>query len=361
MEPPNSPNQSDPQALSTPKPDESGTPADNDGLSGESVSKYLIYTLSLPERVARAAGAMLGGAARESTSLLLPRAFQNAKTYKVMVKQLLDFLAEDVGGVQRDNSAGADDKVQNFVARKTVGNFIEIAGLATFHLSPLTFLAIVSDVAYGSQSYLTELAEELKKKKLIDESSTIHQANDFLAAVAKASSVSATTLDTPPLSLSGLQGTVDEVRKAVKEMNPADLIPQHEIKQMWEEMRQTASQQHVGLLELSSAVTMQTLRKVNAVGTGTVAALSVAGSLLNRHVIGHYASALNEIRSRGIYNCVSESCEPYLEAVWYNFAESRPTVTEDVVTGRLFGRLGSKVRSWFSKGSSTDNNAESKT
>ena len=34
--------------------------------------------------------------------------------------------------------------IDNFVARKTVGNFIELAGLATLHLSPLTLLAVVS-------------------------------------------------------------------------------------------------------------------------------------------------------------------------------------------------------------------------
>ena len=123
------------------------------------VRKYLVYTLSLPERALRTGGAVVGGALRESTALLVPQAFQNSQTYSLMVKQMLDFLAEDVGGVQRAGRAN-EPPVENFVARKAVGNFIDLAGRATFHVSPLTLLAIVSDIAYGSQSYLQELGRE---------------------------------------------------------------------------------------------------------------------------------------------------------------------------------------------------------
>ena len=35
-----------------------------------------------------------------AAGLLVPRAFQNSKTYSVMVKQMLDYLAENVGGVK---------------------------------------------------------------------------------------------------------------------------------------------------------------------------------------------------------------------------------------------------------------------
>ena len=88
--------------------------------------------------------------------------------------------------------------MENYVARKTVGNFVEIAGMATMHLSPLMFLAIFSDVAYGSQAYLQEVAEELKKEGIIDEKSTIHRVDDLLEAVAGMSETAATAFDTPP-------------------------------------------------------------------------------------------------------------------------------------------------------------------
>ena len=53
---------------------------------------------------------------------------------QVMVKQMLDFLAEDIGGVERKPKSGAAPGVENFVARKAVGNFVDMVSLATLHL-----------------------------------------------------------------------------------------------------------------------------------------------------------------------------------------------------------------------------------
>ena len=39
------------------------------------------------------------------------------------------------------------DQTKDFVARKAVGNFIDMASLATLHLSPMLLLAVVGDVA----------------------------------------------------------------------------------------------------------------------------------------------------------------------------------------------------------------------
>ena len=101
---------------------------------------------------------------------------------------------------------------------KAVGNFIELAGLATLHLSPLTLLAIVSDVAYGSQTYLNELAEELKSEGLIPEKSTISHASDLLDAVREASGVTAQAFDLPPTSIEGLRNTIQQTQDAVQRL-----------------------------------------------------------------------------------------------------------------------------------------------
>ena len=55
--------------------------------------------------------------------------------------------AEDVGGVERPATAEVEPRTENFVARKAVGNFVEMAGLATFHISPLTVLATLLQFA----------------------------------------------------------------------------------------------------------------------------------------------------------------------------------------------------------------------
>ena len=50
------------------------------------VRDFLLYSLSLPERTLRSASGVVGGALRESASLLVPQAFQSSKTYEVVVR-----------------------------------------------------------------------------------------------------------------------------------------------------------------------------------------------------------------------------------------------------------------------------------
>jgi hypothetical protein len=190
------------------------------------VRNFLLFSLSMPERTLRSASGVVAGAVRESASLLVPQAFQNSKTYSVMVRQMLDFLAEDVGRVEREEDDAAPPAIENFVARKSVGNFVEMAGLATLHLSPMMLLAVVSDVAYGSQTYLGELADELKKQGVIDEDSTIRHVDDLLQAVGDAAGTTADVFNTPPLSVAGLKQTIDDTRQAVQAIDPGKVIPQ---------------------------------------------------------------------------------------------------------------------------------------
>ena len=317
-----------------------------------SVRKYLLYTLSLPERTLRSGASLVGGAVRESAALLVPQAFQSSKTYSTMVRQMLDFLVEDVGGVaKRTDDPTAPPAVDNFVARKTVGNFIELAGLATLHLSPLTLLAVVSDVAYGSKTYLKELAEELKKEGVISADSTIDHVDDLLAAVAKTSGTLASAFDTPPLSVEGLKQTIDQTRAAVTSMDPAAVIPQAEIQRMWTEMHDLAKRDGVGLLDVSTAVTLSALGKIGDVGRGALSGVRVAGTLFDRHVIEHYEQALERVRTRGYYATLSEASGPYIEAVWTNFSTDRGTITEGVFSGQYIGQAWSAARRWLGGGS----------
>ncbi|MDA7978341.1 MAG: hypothetical protein MPJ50_06185 [Pirellulales bacterium] len=314
------------------------------------VTRFLYYTLSLPERTVRSTVSLAGGTLREATDLLVPRAFQNSRTYQVMVKQTLDFLVEDVGGVERETSEGkeeSDQKIDNFVARKAVGNFVETASLLTFHVSPLTILAVMSDVAYGSTAYLRELSDELKTQGIIDEKSTISNADELLEAVAQASGETSRVFDTPPLSVDGLKETINQTKSAVSKMDPRKLLPQKELERMWLEMKDIAGKEDVSLLTVSGTMTMHALDKVANVGKGALTSIRVAGNMFDRHVIDHYQVALGEIRERGLFKTLRDASGPYIQSVWTNFSSEKETITEDVVSGRFFGRMFRKMGSWF--------------
>ncbi|OHB70092.1 MAG: hypothetical protein A2V70_00430 [Planctomycetes bacterium RBG_13_63_9] len=327
--------------------DESGREPDEKDPGYEGVRDFLLFGMSLPERALRTASGVLGGALRESASLLVPQAFQDSKTYHVMIRQTLDFLAEDVGGVEHSEDPNAPAKVENFVARKAVGNFIEMAGLATFHLSPLMLLAVVSDVVYGSQAYLKEVADDLKQQGVIAEDSTINHVDDLLNAVAHAAGTTASAFDTPPLSVDGLKQTINETRRSVGAIDPTKVIPQAEVQRLWEEIHETATSQGVNPFAVSSAMTLYSLDKIGVLGRGALSTVKAAGTLLDRHVIDHYSSALGEIRGKGIYASLQETSRPYIDAVWMNFSTDKTTITEDVVSGKLIGQAWTAARRWL--------------
>lgn len=341
-------------------PPQSASSQQDDRLAGDlatggdpgisSVFDYLRFGASLPERALRSSSAMLGGALRESASLLVPQAFRSSRSYSMFVQQMLDFMAEDIGGVQRaESEQDTKPQVENYVARKTVGSFIDLAGMATLHLSPLTLMALFSDAAYGSQVYLKELSEELKRQGVIDEQSTIDSAADLLNAVSNASRVTSQAFDTPPFSVKGLKETIDQTREAVQGIDPATVIPQAEVKRMWDEMHKIAREEGVSVLEVSSAMTMFTLNKVNATGRGALSTVTVAGGLFKSHIFDHYSSGLKDIQDKGLYASLAQSSKPYVEAVWQNFSSDKSTITEDLLTGRMIGRAWSGMRGWFGR------------
>lgn len=320
------------------------------GVPGaDQVYKYLIYGLSIPERTVRSTAAMVGGAVKESTSLLVPQAFQDSKTYNTFVSQMIDLMANDVGGVAKkvDPEAPQDPEVEQYVAKKTVSTFVDLAGMATLHVSPLTILAIVSDVAYGSKTCLNELTVELKREGIVSENSVINSTAELLDSIGAATAESADVLDTPPLNVEGLRETIEKTRTSVANIDPTLLIPQSEIALLWTDMEAMAAREGFTVFEISSAMTLYTLDRVATVSQGALTTVRVTGNLIDRHVFDHYRQGLNEINERGIYSMLAESSQPYFDAVWNNFSVERPTITEDFVSGKMIAKAWDGVKDWL--------------
>ena len=311
----------------------------------DTVRRHLRYGLSLPERALRSTAGIVGGALRESAAVLLPRAFRDAKTYRVFVGQMLDFMAEDMGGVQRPDMP-RDDRVEDYVARKTVGNFVELASLATVHVSPMLILALVSDIAYGSKAYLREFAEELERRGVIEDATRVQKADDLLEVVADASQRTATAFDTPPLSVEGLRQTVRETRESLAEVDVASVLPEVELRRLWDRIGDTARRQGVSAFDVSGLVTLGSLDQVAKLGSGALSSVQAAGTLLDRHVFDHYRAVLGDIEDRGFYPSLADVSRPYTEAVWRNFASDRPTLTEEFLATGGVRRTWRQARDW---------------
>ena len=296
---------------------------------------------------------MVGGVLRESASLLVPQAFRDSKSYTLFVDQMLNFVANDIGGVKTEPKEGAvDSSVDDYVAKKTVSNFVELAGMAMLHVSPMTILAITSDIAYGSNTLLKELSVELKKQGVIPEESTIDSTADLLAVVGETSGEAASVFDMPPLSIEGLTDTVNKTTAQVAKLDPTKLLPQKEIQRLWDDMYTMAAKQDVDVFDVSSAMTMYTLNQVGNVAQGALTTVRVTGEMLDRHIFDHYWQALSDIGHQGIYSFVGTVGKPYVEAVWHNFSMERETLTEDLVSGKLVGRVWKGFTDWYSGGNS---------
>jgi len=315
--------------------------------SPKSVRDYLLYSLSLPERALRTTTGVTGGAIRESAALLVPQAFQDSKTYSILVGETLKFLTEEVGGVKSDSELTEETAVDGFVARKTVGNFVEMAGLATLHVSPMMLLAVVSDIAYGSQTYLNEMTAELKREGVIDEDTTIDHASDLLAAVSNASGVAASAFNTPPISVVGLREMITQTKSAVSEIDPTKVFPQVEMERMWNDMEAIANKEDVSLFAVSSAMALHSLDRVALAGRGALSSTRAIGRLFDRHVIDHYRTALTDIENKGYYATLADTSQPYIDAIWTNFSTDKTTITEDLLSGKFVGQAKRTIGRWL--------------
>jgi hypothetical protein len=311
----------------------------------KSVYEYLTYGLSLPERALRSTSAMVGGVLRESASLLIPQAFQDSKSYQMFVSQMLDFVANDVGGVKSDKPNATE--VDGYVAKKAVSNFVELAGMATLHVSPMTILAITSDLAFGSTHMLKELSAELKKQGVIAEQSTIDSTADFLEAISETSGDAANAFDLPPLSVEGLQDTIAKTQEKLNRLGPTQMLPQAEMQRMWNDIYDMAAKENVDVFEVSSAMTMYSMNQLGAVAQGALTTIRVTGNMIDKHIFEHYWTALEDISDQGLYTFVGKVSGPYIEAVWDNFSIEKATLTQDLLNGKLAGKAWDGIHGWF--------------
>ncbi len=327
-------------------PDDSAPP--NTAGQKASLLTTLSYGLTLPERTARSLSAVVGGLVNETAARLIPTAFRTSRSYSVFVQQALDMMVHDVGGVKAPESADATTQQEAQLAQKAVGGLLDVAGAATLHLSPMTVLAVFSDLAYGSSHYLKKLSEELKREGVIDQESSIDQVSDLVDALQKTSTRAVDAMDAPPISIEGLRSTISQLSAEVGQVDPRKLLPQSEVERMWNDMEAAATQADVGLWDVSTTMTMYAMNRVTLTTRGALSTVTVASGLFDEHIIGHYGEALDKIVEDGLYATLSTASTPYLEAVWHNFDDARETWTEELITGRLFGKAWDGVRGWFS-------------
>ncbi|MDF3041805.1 MAG: hypothetical protein K0Q71_4511 [Thermomicrobiales bacterium] len=234
------------------------------------------YVISLPERMTRAAIALVGGAVYETSNVALPRAVRESKLYQVTIDRLLRIMIEWVGDV-RDVYRNEVTPIQELAARKFTGNVLEWASIFAVGFSPLWVLAAASDVMGGSRAYLRALVAELEASGHLPQDTDV--------------------------------ASFDALRRQASDLPPAE-----DLATLFREMQATARREDRSLTEVSAALGL--------------AAVKAGLEMGNAHIFDFYRDSLGAIREEGLLRFLRRVATPYVSRAGGHFNPNATTYTD---------------------------------
>ena len=226
------------------------------------------YLLSLPERLVRSTLGLGAGAAREVGEVVLPDAVRNTQLYKNLVDATLRFVIEQVGGVEGVYGNG-DALPDNFLARRTAGNAVEILGIVAFRASPVWVLAALADVCGAGRQLIPEMADALKEQGLLEPDAQFTSVDQILDGLERTSSRLAAAINTPPLDVAGLRAEWDAIRNEARAIQPGSLPTSETIGAMWTQLKTESARQNRSIFETSSMMALSALRSFPGTRAGS--------------------------------------------------------------------------------------------
>jgi len=219
------------------------------------------YLLSLPERLIRSTVGLGAGVAREVGEVALPDGVRHSQLYRNLVDATLRYLIEQVGGVE---GVYRTDAVlpENFLARRTAGNAVEILGIVAFRASPVWILAALADVCGMGRHLIPEVAEALKAQGLLDTDTAFTTVDQMLDGLERTSARLAATVNTPPLDVAALRTEWREIREEASRLPAASLPSRESIGQVWSELKAESVRQDRSIFETSSLMAVSAARSL---------------------------------------------------------------------------------------------------
>jgi hypothetical protein len=300
-------------------------------LRGFGKRRGVRYAASLPERLVRSASALAAGTVREVAAVALPIGFRRGRLYRSLVDVTLQFLVENVGGVQ--GAAPSEQKLgEDFLLRRSVGNGIELMGVIAFRASPVWVLAALSDIAGFGRQLIPEIAESLKKEGLLAQDGSFATMEQLLAGLERSSGQLAESVNTPPLDVAGLR---DEWGKLVAEARrlPAPQLPSASaVTRLWQELRATAEREQRSVFEVSSLLAVAAIgelpERTRVMSKAAAVVLRRGGAALSSALLDHYRQSLQQMREAGYLRYGVRQLTPYTHAAIAAFSPARSTLTD---------------------------------
>lgn len=300
------------------------------------------YLLSLPERVLRSTVGLGAGVAREVSEVALPDGIRHSQLYRNIVDATLQYLIEQVGGVEgvyRSDAALPD----NFLARRTAGNAVEVLGIVAFRASPVWILAALADVAGMGRHLIPEVTDALKAQGLLDAETEFTTVDQMLDGLERTSTRLAATVNTPPLDVAGLRQEWQAIREAASHLPPASLPSGEAIGELWSALKTESARQDRSIFETSSVMAVSAARAlpwgVRWLSSSAMVGATRTGQVFAAALLDHYRETLGEIRQAGYLTYAGRQLRPYVRAAAGQFSPKRRTLTQ-----RLLEKLPERRR-----------------
>ena len=280
------------------------------------------YFISLPERLARAAAAGLGGAIYQILSLLLPGWVRGTRFYQATVERVLRITVELVGGVQ-GVFLTEDMPVRELAVRKVAGNAVELLSFAAVGWSPVWLLAAAADVTGGTHLYLRTFVDDLRREGVLPPDTHIDSVDQLFTFFEEGLGQAADTVDLPPLNL-------DDMRTSWRRLqdNAHNLPGPRGLARIYRDLQAVTYHEGRSIYTTSSLIALGALRTGFRMGS--------------THIFDYYRDALNSIRSDGLDNYIKRAIAPYHLMVVHHFSPHNKTYTERYLLRRREQQSGAE-------------------
>lgn len=308
-------------------------PPHGHGIMGPGRMTLKAYLLSFPERLVRSAVGLGAGVTRELGEVALPKGIRGSQLYQNLVDATLRFLIEQVGGVEGAYGKGDEGTLpDDFLARRTAGNAVEVLGLVAFRASPVWVLAALADLCGMGRQLIPEMADALKAQGLLEKDAQFTSVDQILHGLERTSSRLAATINAPPLDVAGLRNEWEAIRDEARRLPPASLPSRETISSVWAQLKTESARQDRSVFETSSMAAIAAVRSLPD-GVRWLSASARVGATRTGHVVAaalldHYTQTLSEIRQVGYLAYAGRQCQPYVRAAVDQFSPKRRTLTQ---------------------------------
>ncbi len=275
--------------------------------------------------------ALAAGLVREIGEVALPARLRRTKLYQTMVEATLRFLIEEVGQVEGTYPAEGQ-LARNFLLKRTLGDGLDLAGIAAFHASPMWVLAALADLSGGGRQLIDDIATSLQDEGLLDKNASFESVDQVLDGLEKTAGQLATSLRFPPLDIASLRKEWTSLKEAARSIPPRSLPNRKLVRDQWEELKSSAEREHRSIFELSSLIALSTIRNMpeKLIWLSSVARTATlrTGQFFGAGLLDHYKMTLAEIHRTGYLAYWTREFRPYLAAAAEQFSAAHESSTE---------------------------------